>query len=198
MPNYPALAAQGIYTDAATGVRVFAGPARRDVLHRSRRGVRHAEPAALPAAAHRRTRTPTTSTRSASIASAAPTSARSRSRCRSRASRATANLPQRRRIRSSACTRAPPAARSGCFGRRRAPTTSGPFVQVSRMGNPLVNELIINTPPRTAGTPADARGRSAVPGLLQESGASRPRSELGATAYRSCRSTARRRRTAPT
>ena len=25
MPNYPALAAQGIYTDAATGVRVFAG-----------------------------------------------------------------------------------------------------------------------------------------------------------------------------
>src|SRR4029450_4351847 len=25
MPNYPALAAQGIYTDAATGIRVFAG-----------------------------------------------------------------------------------------------------------------------------------------------------------------------------
>ena len=25
MPNYPALAAQGIYSDSATGIRVFAG-----------------------------------------------------------------------------------------------------------------------------------------------------------------------------
>ena len=32
MPNYPALAAQGIYTDAATGIRVFAGQRGVEVL----------------------------------------------------------------------------------------------------------------------------------------------------------------------
>ena len=81
-------------------VRVFAGPARRDVLHRSRRGVRHAEPAALPAAAHQRHEdadnvNPFGINRFSGVQHQHDRA----SRCRSRASRATASLPQRRRIR---------------------------------------------------------------------------------------------------
>ena len=65
MPNYPALAAQGIYTDASTGIRVFAGQRAEtfyidlgavfDTLNLRRY---------LPLADGPRTRTPTTSTRS--------------------------------------------------------------------------------------------------------------------------------------
>ena len=72
MPNYPALAAQGIYTDAATGVRVFAGQRAEtfyidlgavfDTLNLRRY---------LPLLTAARTSTP--STRTASTASAART-----------------------------------------------------------------------------------------------------------------------------
>ena len=107
IPNYPALAAQGIYTDAGDRRPRVRGPARRNVLHRSRRGLRHAEPAPLPAAADRarRGRRQRQSVRR-STASAAPTSAPSPSRSRSRASPATACPRPRRRTRSSACMRA--------------------------------------------------------------------------------------------
>ena len=48
MPNYPALAAQGIYTDASTRHPRVRRTARRDLLHRPGCGVRHLEPAPLP------------------------------------------------------------------------------------------------------------------------------------------------------
>ena len=52
MPDYPALAAQGIYRRSDWNSRVRR-PARRNVLHRSGRGVRHFEPAPPPAGAYR-------------------------------------------------------------------------------------------------------------------------------------------------
>ena len=172
MPNYPALAAQGIYTDTATGVRVFAGQRAEtfyidlgavfDTLNLRRY---------LPLLTGR-ARTSTPSTRSASTASAARTSARSRSKCRSRASRATARSRRRRRIRSSACMRSTARQKARKFDGKHGDTdANGPFIQVSRMGNPLVNELIINTPSKDKWNAIGAGRRSAIPGLLQESGA---------------------------
>ena len=45
---------------------------------------------------------------------------------------------------------------------------SGQFVQVARMANPLVNELIINTPSKDFWNRTEPQRRSAVPGVLQE------------------------------
>ena len=84
MPNYEALAAQGIYP-LANGGAGLRGAARRDLLHRPRRDLRHGQPPADPADPDRRTRTRTIrSARSASTRFPASTSTRSRSRSRSR------------------------------------------------------------------------------------------------------------------
>jgi hypothetical protein len=90
-PNYPALAAQGVYTDAATGIRVFAGQRAEtfyidlgavfDTLNLRR----------YPPLLNGGNDDADNVNHSASTASAAPTSPRSQSRCRSPASHRTAN-----------------------------------------------------------------------------------------------------------
>ena len=64
MPNYEALAAQGIYSGQVRrrhgGCARVRRTTRGDVLHRPRRSVRHPQPAPLPAVAHARPRTRTT------------------------------------------------------------------------------------------------------------------------------------------
>jgi hypothetical protein len=108
MPNYEALAAQGIATDAATGIRVFAGQRAETfaidlgaVFDTLNLRVENGPPIPmvrppLPV------QTPTTPrTRSASMPSVASTSIRSRSRSRWRGSRPTGSRPPPRPARSA-------------------------------------------------------------------------------------------------
>jgi hypothetical protein len=129
MPNYPALAAQGIYTDSATGIRVFAGQRAEtfyidlgavfDTLNLRRRLPTHSganiSTIAIEVPIKRVTSDgkPASTTKHPVIGIYAET--------------------DRQKVR--------------VLGEQGVESGGqGPFVQVSRMANPLVNELIITTP----------------------------------------------------
>jgi hypothetical protein len=136
MPNYPALAAQGVYSDPATGIRVFAGQRAEtfyidlgavfDTLNLRRflpllTGPGEDDDNVNPYGVNR-----FSGANISTIAIEVPIT----------------------RITSdgkSADTTANPVI--GMYASTsRQKVSGGPWVQVSRMGNPLVNELIINTP----------------------------------------------------
>ena len=144
MPDYDSLAAQGIYTDAATGVRVFAGQ-RAETFYIDLGAVfdtlnlRRSLPL-LSAAEDLDTVNPFGNNRFSgfnisTIALELPISRVTVDGQPANASNqliglyASTNRPKNKQLRSGG-----------------TPHTSGPFVQVSRLANPLVNELIINTP----------------------------------------------------
>ena len=147
MPNYPALAAQGIYTDAATGIRVFAGQRAEtfyidlgavfDTLNLRRyppllSAAEDANDGVNPFGVNR-----FSGFNISTIAIEVPIT------------RITVD-------RRPAATTVSPVI--GMYAEADRPkvkvlqapgepaTEQGPFVQVSRMANPLVNELIITTP----------------------------------------------------
>ena len=147
MPNYPALAAQGISSDAATGIRVFAGQRAEtfyidlgavfDTLNLRRYlplltgpgedddnvnpyGVNRFSGANISTIAIEIPITRVTSDGKPAATSANPVIGMYASTAR-----------QKVRV---------------ARGPNKDDVTAGPWVQVSRMANPLVNELIINTP----------------------------------------------------
>jgi len=146
MPNYPALAAQGIYSDPATGIRVFAGQRAEtfyidlgavfDTLNLRRYlplltgpgedndnvnpyGVNRFSGANISTIALEVPITRVTSDGKPAATSANPVIGMYANTAR-----------QQTRVQGG--------------------SNSGPWVQVSRMANPLVNELIINTPAKDA------------------------------------------------
>ena len=146
MLSYPALAAQGIYTDASTGVRVFAGQRAEtfyidlgavfDTLNLRRR---------LPLLTGSNEDTDTVNPFGVNrfsgfnintIAIEVPV----RSITSDGKPAATTQNPVIGIYSSTARQKVK------VLGKDGEATTQGPWVQVSRMGNPLVNELIINTP----------------------------------------------------
>jgi hypothetical protein len=156
MPSYAALAAQGIYTDAATGIRVFAGQRAEtfyidlgavfDTLNLRRYlplltgagedsdsvnpyGVNRFSGANVSTIAIEMPITRITSDGKPAATSANPVIGMYASTARQKVR----VLPQ-------------PGA---------ATLNNGPWVQVSRMANPLVNELIINTPAKDAWNAAE-------------------------------------------
>jgi uncharacterized protein DUF4331 len=156
MPNYAALAAQGIYTDAATGIRVFAGQRAEtfyidlgavfDTLNLRRYlplltgpgedndnvnpyGVNRFSGANVSTIAIEVPITRITGDGKPAATSANPVIGMYASTARQKVR----VLPQ-------------PGA---------ATLNNGPWVQVSRMANPLVNELIINTPAKDAWNAAE-------------------------------------------
>jgi hypothetical protein len=156
MPNYAALAAQGIYTDAATGIRVFAGQRAEtfyidlgavfDTLNLRRYlplltgpgedndnvnpyGVNRFSGANVSTIAIEVPITRITSDGKPAATSANPVIGMYASTARQKVR----VLPQ-------------PGAQTH---------NNGPWVQVSRMANPLVNELIINTPAKDAWNAAE-------------------------------------------
>jgi hypothetical protein len=147
MPSYPTLAAQGIYTDASSGIRVFAGQRAEtfyidlgavfDTLNLRRYppllnsgtddadnvnpfGVNRFSGANVTTIAIEVPITRVTNDGKPAAASANPIIGMYGSTARNKI----------RRLND----------------KDGDPDGSGPFIQVSRMGNPLVNELIINTP----------------------------------------------------
>ena len=160
MPNYPALAAQGVYSDSGTGVRVFAGQRAEtfyidlgavfDTLNLRR------YPPLLTADEDVDTVNPFGVNRFSgfnisTIAIEAPIR-RVTSDGRSAAATAfpvigvyaEADRPRVRVLRTP-----------GEPGKQE-----GPFVQISRMGNPLVNELIITTPFKDRWNEADPQNEA--------------------------------------
>lgn len=142
MPNYPALAAQGIYTDAATGVRVFAGQRAEtfyidlgavfDTLNLRRylpllTGPGEDADNVNPYGVNRFS--------GANISTIAIEVPITRLTSDGKPAASTVN-PVIGMYASTARQM------GGGKGKRQG----GQWVQVSRMGNPLVNELIINTP----------------------------------------------------
>ena len=73
-----------------------------------------------------------------------------------------------RATRSSACGPRPPAPSTRVLAGRRGKTESGDFVQVSRLGNPLVNEVVVPAGrERTRSTPRSP-GDAPVPGKVDD------------------------------
>ena len=200
MPNYPALAAQGVYTDPTNGVRVFAGQRAEtfyidlgavfDTLNLRRylpllNGPGEDADNVNPFGVNR-----FSGFNVSTIAIEVPIT------------RITSDGKPADDVgeyRSSACTPSTVAPENCAYCRDRATarSTRDRWVQVSRMGNPLVNELIIDTPFKDRWNASDPENEATVPAVLPESG-DRHRTSISSTACRSCRSTARRRRTAPT
>jgi hypothetical protein len=146
MPNYAALAAQGIYTDAATGIRVFAGQRAEtfyidlgavfDTLNLRRRlplltGAGEDTDTVNPFGVNR-----FSGSNISTIAIEVPIKAITSD---GKAAASTKNSV----IGMYASTARQKVKVLGNDGKV---ATQGPRVQVSRMGNPLVNELIIDTP----------------------------------------------------
>ena len=144
MPDYVSLAAQGIYTDATTGIRVFAGQ-RAETFYIDLGAVfdtlnlRRSLPL-LSQAEDADTVNPFGNNRFSgfnisTIALEVPIARVTADGQPANASNkliglyASTSRPKNKQLRPGG-----------------SPHTSGPFVQVSRMANPLVNELIINTP----------------------------------------------------
>lgn len=147
MPNYPALAAQGIYADAATGIRVFAGQRAEtfyidlgavfDTLNLRRylpllTGPGEDNDNVNPYGVNRFS--------GANISTIAIEVPITRITSDGKPAATTAN-PVIGMYASTARQRM-----NGSRGRGVATFDDGQWVQVSRMANPLVNELIINTP----------------------------------------------------
>ena len=146
MPNYPALAAQGIYTDAATGIRVFAGQ-RAETFYIDLGAVfdtlnmRRYLPLLTGPGEDSDTVNPFGINRFSgfninTIAIEVPIT---RITSDGKPAAATAN-PIIGMYSSTSRQKTKELRKDGDA------KTHGPWVQVSRMGNPLVNELIINTP----------------------------------------------------
>ena len=146
MPNYPALAAQGIYTDAATGIRVFAGQ-RAETFYIDLGAVfdtlnlRRYLPLLTGPGEDTDTVNPFGVNRFSgfninTIAIEVPI----RSITSDGKSASTTANPVIGMYASTARQKVKVRGKDG------EAQTQGPWVQVSRMGNPLVNELIINTP----------------------------------------------------
>ena len=147
MPNYPALAAQGMYTDDATGIRVFAGQ-RAETFYIDLGAVfdtvnlRRNLPALTGPGKDRDTVNPFGVNRFSganvhTIAIEVPI----RSITRDGKPASTTMDPVIGMYASTARQR------QRVFGSRPGDVKlKGPWVQVSRMGNALVNELIITTP----------------------------------------------------
>jgi hypothetical protein len=146
MPDYPALAAQGIYTDAATGIRVFAGQ-RAETFYIDLGAVfdtlnlRRYLPALTPAE-DVDTVNPFGVNRfsGANISTIAIEVPITRITSDGKPA-ATAKDPIIGMYASTARSKVRVLHQPG-----KEATQAGPFVQVSRMANPLVNELIITTP----------------------------------------------------
>ena len=136
MPNYPALAAQGIYSDSTTGIRVFAGQ-RAETFYIDLGAVfdtlnmRRYLPALTGPGEDSDNVNPYGVNRfsGANISTIAIEVPIARITSDGKPAATTANPV----IGMYAST-------------SRQKVAGGPWVQVSRMGNPLVNELIINTP----------------------------------------------------
>jgi len=147
MPNYPALAAQGIYTDNATGVRVFAGQ-RAETFYIDLGAVfdtvnlRRNLPALTGPGKDKDNVNPFGVNRFSganvhTIAIEVPI----RSITRDGKPASTTTDPVIGMYASTARQR------QRVFGSQPGDVKfKGPWVQISRMGNPLVNELIITTP----------------------------------------------------
>jgi uncharacterized protein DUF4331 len=146
MPDYPSLAAQGIYTDAATGIRVFAGQ-RAETFYIDLGAVfdtlnlRRYLPALTPEE-DVDTVNPFGVNRfsGANISTIAIEVPITRVTGDGKPAAATAN-PVIGMYASTARSKVKVLREPGELA-----VEAGPFVQVSRMANPLVNELIITTP----------------------------------------------------
>lgn len=147
MPNYEDLAAQGLYTDGTTGIRVFAGQ-RAETFYIDLGAVfdtanlRRFPPLLTPAEDADDTRDPFGVNRFSgfnvnSIAVEVPINRITRD---GQPAESTA-IPV---IGMYASTSRPRV--TVLSGKGEPALTEGPFVQVARMANPLVNELIIDTP----------------------------------------------------
>ena len=156
MPNYPALAQQGIYTDAATGVRVFAGQRAEtfyidlgavfDTLNLRRylpllNGANDDNDNVNPFGINR-----FSGSNISTIAIEVPITRITRDGKPA----STSGDPVIGMYGSTARQK-----QSKIDTKDGVPNNKGPFVQVSRMANPLVNELIINTPSKDAWNAAD-------------------------------------------
>jgi hypothetical protein len=136
MPNYPALAAQGVYSDPATGIRVFAG---------QRAETFYIDLGAVFDTLNLRRYLPLLTGPGEDDDNVNPYGVNRFSG--SNISTISIEVPITRITSDgkSADTTANPVI--GMYASTsRQKLSGGPWVQVSRMGNPLVNELIINTP----------------------------------------------------
>ncbi|HWZ72224.1 MAG TPA: DUF4331 domain-containing protein [Casimicrobiaceae bacterium] len=151
MPNYPALAAQGVYNDAATGIRVFAGQ-RAETFYIDLGAVfdtlnlRRYPPLLTGAGEDADNTNPYGVNRfsGANISTIALEVPITRVTSDGKPAATTANPV----IGMYASTARQQTRSLG--GPGMGTVSSGPWVQVSRMANPLVNELIINTPNKDA------------------------------------------------
>ena len=146
MPNYPALAAQGIYTDASTGIRVFAGQ-RAETFYIDLGAVfdtlnlRRYLPLLTGPGEDTDTVNPFGVNRfSGSNVNTIAIEVPIKAITSDGKPAVTAKHPVIGMYASAARQRTKELGRDGEV------TTRGPWVQVSRMANPLVNELIITTP----------------------------------------------------
>ena len=171
MPDYPALAAQGIYSDDATGIRVFAGQ-RAETFYIDLGAVfdtlnlRRYLPALTGPGEDNDNVNPFGVNRFAgfNISTIAIEVPISRVTSDGKPA-ATTNNPvigvyantARQKVR--------------VLGEDDKPKADdGPWVQVSRMANPLVNELIITTPFKDDWNAAKPEDEAQFPGVLPESG----------------------------
>ena len=176
MPNYPALAAQGFYSDSASGIRVFAGQRAEtfyidlgavfDTLNLRRRlpaltGPGEDSDNVNPFGVNR-----FSGANVSTIAIEVPIS-----RVTSDGKPATVTKypvigvyaeADRHKIK---VLHVP-----GEVATEEAATEEGPFVQVSRMANPLVNELIITTPFKDRWNASEPENEAQFPSVLQKSG----------------------------
>ena len=156
MPNYAALAAQGIYTEPATGVRVFAGQ-RAETFYIDLGAVfdtlnlRRYPPLLTPAEDANNTANPFGVNRfsGANISTVAIEVPITRITSDGNPAAMSAN-PVIGMYASTARQKVRVLPQSGVETLNR-----GPWVQVSRMANPLVNELIINTPAKDSWNAAE-------------------------------------------
>ena len=150
-PNYDALAAAAV-TSLPGGDQGLRRPARRSVLRRPRLDLRpRRAPPVQPVP-------PDPARRGAGRGRAARTTTRTRSRSRSRSSQLVqAPTHDDRDLRERE-----PAEADACSTTTARTTATGPWVQVSRLGNPLINEVA--DPARAEGLlePRGAGGRLAV------------------------------------
>jgi hypothetical protein len=145
-PNYPALAAQGIYTDAVNGIRVFAG---------QRAETFYIDLGAVFDTLNLRRYLPTLVGPGEDDDNVNAFGVNRFSGANISAIAIEVPIARITSDGNPAATTANPvigmyAATARQQTRVLGGTNSGPFVQVSRMGNPLVNELIINTPAKDA------------------------------------------------
>jgi len=151
MPNYPALAAQGIYTDAATGIRVFAG---------QRAETFYIDLGAVFDTLNLRRYLPLLTGPGEDADNVNPYGVNRFSGAN--VSTIAIEIPITRLTgdgKPAASTANPVigmyASTARQMGGGKGKRQGGQWIQVSRMGNPLVNELIINTPSKDAWNAAE-------------------------------------------